>query len=154
MASASSSALVIHGAVAPETGGEHDHLNKSISIATPTVDSDVVALRLGYRTLTQEYTLTKKSKNNKHGASSSDENDDIHKLTQHELELRFATTVDQGLQPDVVSRRLAKFGNNAISPPPTNYFAKATEHLFGGFAGIMWFAGIVVFISWSASCIL
>ncbi|KAI9216886.1 E1-E2 ATPase-domain-containing protein, partial [Blastocladiella britannica] len=126
----------------------HSHSRSQLNVGAAP-QKDLVSLHLGYRTLTQERSLSKRTA--KHGASrpeTHDEDDDIHKLTQHELELRFATTVDQGLLPDVVSRRLAKFGKNAISPPPTNYFAKAAEHLFGGFAGLMWVAGIIVLLAW------
>ncbi|KAJ3360016.1 hypothetical protein GGF32_008814 [Allomyces javanicus] len=79
---------------------------------------------------------------------SAPDHGDAHKLTLHELALRFGTSLDCGLDDATATRRFGKFGANALSPPPTDWLSKIAGYLFGGFASLMWFAGIIVFISW------
>ncbi|KAI9168485.1 hypothetical protein H9P43_007857 [Blastocladiella emersonii ATCC 22665] len=115
--------------------------------------SETVALQIVYRTLTQELTQPASVAGGAHGSGSSltdlaATHGDVHKLSPHALELRFATSLATGLDDGAVARRLAKFGPNVIAPPPARWAAMAANYLFGGFAGIMWVAAAITFIAW------
>ncbi|KAJ3357312.1 hypothetical protein GGF32_001106 [Allomyces javanicus] len=110
-----------------------------------THHGEAAELAINYRTLTHELTI---KSNGGGGRKSAPDHGDAHKLTLHELALRFGTSLDRGLDDATATRRLGKFGANALSPPPTDWLSKIAGYLFGGFASLMWFAGIIVFISW------
>lgn len=45
---------------------------------------------------------------------------------------------------------LAKYGKNALTPPKTTpEWIKFVKQLFGGFAGLLWFGGILCFIAYA-----
>jgi sodium/potassium-transporting ATPase subunit alpha len=56
--------------------------------------------------------------------------------------------IDQGLSEDQIKRRLAEYGRNKMTPPPSRLFSKVMGYFFGGFGSILLTAGILVFISW------
>jgi len=44
---------------------------------------------------------------------------------------------------------LAKYGPNALTPPKTTpEWVKFMQQLFGGFAGLLWFGGILCFVAY------
>lgn len=67
---------------------------------------------------------------------------DIHLAPIEEVFTRFSTSPTLGLESPAVQRR-AKAGKNVISPPPTQYWKKALNYVFGGFNFLMWIAFIV-----------
>ncbi|KAG0166809.1 hypothetical protein DFQ30_006764 [Apophysomyces sp. BC1015] len=46
------------------------------------------------------------------------------------------------------TKRMAQYGKNAISRPPSNWMRKIFGYFFGGFCGLLWFASIICWISW------
>lgn len=55
----------------------------------------------------------------------------------------------QGLKADAVATNRAKYGPNALTPPPrTPEWVKLLLNLFGGFAGLLWVGGILCFIAY------
>jgi len=70
---------------------------------------------------------------------------DIHKIPVNEVYTRFSTSPTQGLESAAVLRS-AKLGKNVISPPPTQYYKKALNYVFGGFNFLMWIAFIVTIV--------
>ncbi|TFK84922.1 calcium ATPase transmembrane domain M-containing protein [Polyporus arcularius HHB13444] len=67
---------------------------------------------------------------------------DVHRLTVDEVYTRFSTSPTVGLENDAVQRR-SKDGKNVISAPPTQYWKKALNYVFGGFNFLMWIAFIL-----------
>ena len=70
---------------------------------------------------------------------------DVHLIPAHDVYLRYSCSPAVGLEPAAVERRL-KDGKNIISPPPTKYWLKALNYVFGGFNFLMWIAFIVTIV--------
>jgi hypothetical protein len=73
---------------------------------------------------------------------------DIHNAEMSEVFTRFSTSPTLGLEPAAVLRRAAD-GRNVISPPPTQYWKKVLNYIFGGFNFLMWIAFIVTLVSFN-----
>jgi sodium/potassium-transporting ATPase subunit alpha len=71
---------------------------------------------------------------------------DIHRAEVSEVFTRFSTSPTLGLEQAAVARR-AVDGRNVISPPPTQYWKKVLNYIFGGFNFLMWIAFIVTLVS-------
>ncbi|ORZ35711.1 hypothetical protein BCR44DRAFT_50870 [Catenaria anguillulae PL171] len=106
-----------------------------------------IPIQVGFRTLTQELTLPK-SDRSKAASGPEATHGDVHLKTPHEVSLRFGVSLENGLDPTAVTRRRARVGPNALSPPPTDWVRKVLGYLFSGFAAIMWIASIITFIAW------
>ena len=70
---------------------------------------------------------------------------DVHTLTVEAVYTRFSTSPSIGLESEAVERRV-KDGKNVISKPPTQYWKKALNYVFGGFNFLMWIAFIVTIV--------
>jgi sodium/potassium-transporting ATPase subunit alpha len=70
---------------------------------------------------------------------------DAHLIPPEEVFTRFSTSPTLGLEHAAVQRR-SKVGKNVISPPPTQYWKKALNYIFGGFNFLMWIAFIVTIV--------
>ncbi|KAI8069352.1 hypothetical protein BC940DRAFT_236845 [Gongronella butleri] len=71
-----------------------------------------------------------------------------HKITVDELAQQYGTSVERGLDKEQIDKRVALYGKNAISPPPSNLLRKLIGYFFGGFCSLLWFASIICWISW------
>ena len=67
---------------------------------------------------------------------------DVHRISVDDVYTRFSTSPVVGLEGDAVQRRI-KDGKNVISAPPTQYWKKALNYIFGGFNFLMWIAFIL-----------
>jgi sodium/potassium-transporting ATPase subunit alpha len=74
---------------------------------------------------------------------------DVHLITPEAVFTRFSTSPSLGLETAAVERRSAR-EKNIISPPPTQYWKKALNYVFGGFNFLMWIAFIVTIVRFSA----
>jgi sodium/potassium-transporting ATPase subunit alpha len=70
---------------------------------------------------------------------------DVHLLTPEQIFTRFSASPTLGLEDAAVQRR-SKNGKNVISPPPTHYWKKALNYIFGGFNFLMWIAFLVTIV--------
>ena len=70
---------------------------------------------------------------------------DAHLLTPEQMFTRFSASPTLGLEDAAVQRR-SKAGKNVISPPPTHYWKKVLNYVFGGFNFLMWIAFIVTLV--------
>lgn len=70
---------------------------------------------------------------------------DIHLAPTNDVFTRFGTSPSIGLESAAVQRR-SKDGKNTISKPPTRYWQKALNYVFGGFNFLMWIAFIVTIV--------
>ncbi|KAI7889875.1 uncharacterized protein EV154DRAFT_423062 [Mucor mucedo] len=116
-------------------------------------DSTVSQNIIAYRTLsiTVSESQAKGAKHTK--KTSKDLVDDLtdsfyHKISLPDLTLQYRTSIEQGLDTDQAVARVAEYGKNAISPPPSNWARKIFGYFFGGFCGLLWFASIICYISW------
>ncbi len=104
-----------------------------------------------YRTLSIHVDSIVDQKQNQSGGSkltdpaSAIRQIDVHRLTVDEVYTRFSTSPTVGLENDAVQRR-SKDGKNVISAPPTQYWKKALNYVFGGFNFLMWIAFIVTVV--------
>ncbi|CAG8769228.1 9509_t:CDS:1, partial [Dentiscutata erythropus] len=73
---------------------------------------------------------------------------DFHKLSIHELGLRFNTDTSSGLTSSTAAQRLQRNGKNVISPPDSKIFKKIFGYLFGGFCPLLWFASLICWLAW------
>merc|ERR1712112_173600 len=75
---------------------------------------------------------------------------DVHKVSVDELCKRFGTNITNGLTKEQAEAGLAKYGPNALTPPPTTpELVKFYKCLFSGFAMLLWFGAILCFIAYS-----
>ncbi|KAI5987958.1 calcium ATPase transmembrane domain M-containing protein [Pisolithus orientalis] len=106
-------------------------------------------LQIGYRTLSvrvEERDLPAKPK------PSADPADaiaaiDVHLIDVEDVCTRYSTHPTRGLEDAAVQRK-AKEGKNVISSPPTQYWKKAFNYVFGGFNFLMWIAFILTLLSY------
>ena len=75
---------------------------------------------------------------------------DVHKIDIDELMKRFGSNLQNGLSKRQAEENFAKYGPNALTPPPTTpEWIKFCNNLFGGFALLLWFGAILCFIAYS-----
>ena len=87
----------------------------------------------------------KRKKGNRDDPAVAIRNIDVHLIPTDEVFNRFSTSPSVGLESSAVQRR-TKLGKNIISPPPTHYWKKALNYIFGGFNFLMWIAFIVTIV--------
>ncbi|KAG7105736.1 Sodium/potassium-transporting ATPase subunit alpha-1 like protein [Verticillium longisporum] len=73
---------------------------------------------------------------------------DWHTLSPEEILRRLSSSRTEGLSPEQVARRMAHYGKNAPSDPPTHHTRKVLGYFFKGFGPILLVAAILVFIAW------
>ncbi|KAG2039128.1 hypothetical protein BDR03DRAFT_894591 [Suillus americanus] len=73
---------------------------------------------------------------------------DAHLLSVDEVYTRYSSHPTVGLESAAVRRR-ENDGKNVISPPPTVYWKKALNYIFGGFNFLMWIAFILTILSYA-----
>ncbi|KAK9358867.1 hypothetical protein V1504DRAFT_477581 [Lipomyces starkeyi] len=73
---------------------------------------------------------------------------DWHSLSLSELYTRLSTSAVEGLSIEQVQRRLAEYGKNTPSRPPSHLLRDLFSYCFGGFGSILLIASILVFVSW------
>jgi len=72
---------------------------------------------------------------------------DLHIIPLEELYARFQTDPENGLSSEKHAEVLARDGLNKLTPPPTiPSLVKFLEHLFGGFAALLWLGAFLCFI--------
>ncbi|TFK65891.1 calcium ATPase transmembrane domain M-containing protein [Pluteus cervinus] len=113
-------------------------------------DQENLRLQLNYRTLSIHQTIH--PENEVAPAKIADPANairqlDVHKISINDIFLRYSTSPTLGLETAALER-LSKLGKNAIPPPPTAYYKKVLNYIFGGFNFLMWVAFIVTIISW------
>ncbi|KAG6335104.1 hypothetical protein ID866_3993, partial [Astraeus odoratus] len=107
-------------------------------------------IQISYRTLSirvDEKALPQKQK------KSTDPADaiaaiDVHLIPPDEVYTRYSCHPTVGLETAAVQRKLKFDGKNIISPPPTKYWLKALNYVFGGFNFLMWIAFVVTILSY------
>jgi sodium/potassium-transporting ATPase subunit alpha len=73
---------------------------------------------------------------------------DWHHVTVDEALRRLAVAPQTGLDAAQAQRRVAQFGANRISPPPSRTLRKIVGWVFGGFGSLLLTASVVCFIAW------
>ncbi|KAJ3023051.1 UNVERIFIED_CONTAM: hypothetical protein HDU68_008814 [Siphonaria sp. JEL0065] len=75
---------------------------------------------------------------------------DLHSIPTNQCLAKLgAISIAHGGLPNVeAANRLKTHGPNSITPPKDNQFLKILSFFFGGFCAIMWFAAILIFLSY------
>merc|ERR1711887_130330 len=74
---------------------------------------------------------------------------DVHKVPIDELCRRFGSDKNSGLSSRQAQDNIAKYGPNALTPPPTTpEWIKFCQCLFSGFAMLLWLGAILCFIAY------
>lgn len=73
---------------------------------------------------------------------------DFHKLSTHELNLRFNTSDAVGLDSAASDSRLKRNGENILVQRKPNYLLKILGYVFGGFCSVLWIGVITFFLCW------
>ena len=73
---------------------------------------------------------------------------DWHTITPEELFSRLSIEPSRGLSNEQIKRRLAEYGRNVPSPPPTHHFKTIFGYFFRGFGSILLLGSILVFVCW------
>ncbi|KAI6118465.1 calcium ATPase transmembrane domain M-containing protein [Pisolithus sp. B1] len=113
-------------------------------------------IQIGYRTLSirvDERELPEKPKKSKDPADAIAAID-VHLIPSDQVYTRYSCHPTVGLEAAAIQRRLKLDGKNIISPPPTKYWLKALNYVFGGFNFLMWIAFVVTISPPSLSHIL
>ncbi|TFK59554.1 calcium ATPase [Pluteus cervinus] len=71
-----------------------------------------------------------------------------HSLPTSEVCTRLQVSPKRGLDGQMASRRLSKFGKNVISPPPKRWWRKLLKYFFGGFGTLLLIGAIICFLAW------
>ncbi|KAH7919461.1 calcium ATPase [Leucogyrophana mollusca] len=105
-------------------------------------------IQIGYRTLSirveeKQLPVSKSSTDPANAIASID----VHQIPTDDVYTRYSTHPTVGLEGAAVRRREAD-GKNVISPPPTQYWKKVLNYIFGGFNFLMWIAFIVTILSY------
>ncbi|KAK0542999.1 hypothetical protein OC846_006563, partial [Tilletia horrida] len=73
---------------------------------------------------------------------------DWHSLSIDEVLTRLNASSSSGLDSDQVKRRLARFGPNKMSKPPSPWARKLASYVFGGFGTLLLAAAVLTMIAW------
>ncbi|RBQ79736.1 hypothetical protein VDGD_02927 [Verticillium dahliae] len=109
------------------------------------------ALPVQYRTVSidiDDYNKQQGQKKKVNAATTEVAQLDWHTLSPEEILRRLSSSRTEGLSPDQVARRMAHYGKNAPSDPPTHHTRKFLGYFFKGFGPILLVAAILVFIAW------
>ncbi|KAJ4990386.1 h k atpase alpha [Stagonosporopsis vannaccii] len=111
------------------------------------------ALPITYRTLSIEVDEENQKKQSEVRRAKEKGAVDLAGLEWHTLEVdelcrRLSVDTNQGLSEDQLKRRIAEYGRNKMSPPPSGLLGKIMGYFFGGFGSILLGAGILVFVAW------
>ncbi|ERT02862.1 hypothetical protein HMPREF1624_01165 [Sporothrix schenckii ATCC 58251] len=119
------------------------------------------ALPIQYRTLSidvDEYAQKqsaplkkdKRDKKDRHEKKMVADLADLHWHTTpaEEVAMQLSTSLKTGLSSDQVTRRLAQYGKNVPSPPPTHRTRQVLGYFFKGFGPVLLVASVLVFIAW------
>ncbi|KAL9936732.1 hypothetical protein V8E36_004800 [Tilletia maclaganii] len=71
-----------------------------------------------------------------------------HSLSVKEVLSRLSASATTGLDSEQVKRRLALYGPNKMSKPPSPWFRKLVSYVFGGFGTLLLGAAILTIIAW------
>ncbi|KIN98259.1 hypothetical protein M404DRAFT_968279 [Pisolithus tinctorius Marx 270] len=120
-------------------------MEKTLSKSTERERPQGYGIQIGYRTLSirvDERQLPQKPK------KSKDPTDaiaaiDVHLIPSNQVYNRYSCHPTVGLEAAAVQRKLKSDGKNIISSPPTKYWLKALNYVFGGFNFLMWIAFVV-----------
>ncbi|KAL4065659.1 hypothetical protein V8B97DRAFT_1141491 [Scleroderma yunnanense] len=107
-------------------------------------------IQIGYRTLSirvDEKELPQKAKKSQDPADAIAAID-VHLIPADQVYTRYSCHPTVGLEAAAIQRKLKLEGRNIISPPPTKYWLKALNYIFGGFNFLMWIAFIVTILSY------
>ncbi|KAK9374316.1 uncharacterized protein V1513DRAFT_415702 [Lipomyces chichibuensis] len=112
------------------------------------------ALPITYRTMSMDIdeTQDQKKREDLKLASARAAKDlselDWHIVSHSELYIRLSTSSVEGLSAEQVKRRLAEYGKNTPSSPPSHLFQDWFGYLLGGFGSILLVSSILVFVAW------
>ncbi|ORX98166.1 calcium ATPase [Basidiobolus meristosporus CBS 931.73] len=73
---------------------------------------------------------------------------DFHTIDSLVLAERLDTNLKSGLTTAEAQRRLAEWGPNALSPPPSRLLAKLANYFLGGFCWLLWIAAVLAFLAY------
>ncbi|KAK9711850.1 hypothetical protein K7432_007537 [Basidiobolus ranarum] len=73
---------------------------------------------------------------------------DFHLIDTLTLEERFETSFKKGLSNTKAEERLAQWGPNTLSPPPSRLLAKLANYFLGGFCWLLWIAAVLAFLAY------
>lgn len=73
---------------------------------------------------------------------------DWHHVSIDEALRRLGVSPKTGIDTTQVQRRVAQYGANQISPPPSRMLRKVLGWVFGGFGSLLLGASIVCFLAW------
>ncbi|KAK0528291.1 hypothetical protein OC834_004105 [Tilletia horrida] len=71
-----------------------------------------------------------------------------HSLPVDDVLSRLSASATTGLDSDQVKRRIARYGPNKMSKPPSPWFRKLVSYVFGGFGTLLLGAAILTMIAW------
>ncbi|KAF6809270.1 h k atpase alpha [Colletotrichum musicola] len=138
---------------APALHHARSHTSMSIhSVRSRRNSIDVAAeLPIQYRTVSFEIEEFKsKSEAVKKAKNVATELSELewHTLPVDEVLRRLSSSLTDGLSPDQVQRRVAHYGRNAPSPPPSNNISRILGYFFKGFGTVLLVASVLVFVAW------
>jgi sodium/potassium-transporting ATPase subunit alpha len=119
-------------------------------VCNPLLPHEFCLIFFSYRTLSIHQTIQPENEVGPLGvadAAAAIRGLDIHKIPVNDVFIRFSTSPSQGLEAEAI-QRLSRLDRNVIPPPPTQYYKKVLNYIFGGFNFLMWIAFIVTILSY------
>ncbi|KAG2112549.1 uncharacterized protein F5147DRAFT_71235 [Suillus discolor] len=104
-------------------------------------------IQVAYRTLSVRVEDNKATSKSPPDPADAIASIDAHLLSVDEVYTRYSSHPTVGLELAAVRRR-ERDGKNTISPPPTVYWKKTLNYVFGGFNFLMWIAFILTILSY------
>eukprot|EP00010_Vexillifera_abyssalis_P003534 CAMPEP_0201560314 /NCGR_PEP_ID=MMETSP0173_2-20130828/78202_1 /ASSEMBLY_ACC=CAM_ASM_000268 /TAXON_ID=218659 /ORGANISM="Vexillifera sp., Strain DIVA3 564/2" /LENGTH=1044 /DNA_ID=CAMNT_0047974759 /DNA_START=43 /DNA_END=3174 /DNA_ORIENTATION=- len=121
------------------------------SASTSLVDEPDINRTKSFEIATKYQETKQKSKNKGKGPDLKEEVVmDDHTIPLEDLEARYGTSLEKGMKEVDVQRVRERDGLNQLTPPPgVNLWMVLAEHLFLGFALLLWIGGILCFVGWA-----
>ncbi|KAI0246247.1 sodium-potassium ATPase [Lactifluus subvellereus] len=143
-----------HPTAAAAVGDTMLTVRRTLSIRAPTVPPSA-RLPIEFRTLSLhlERGQSRTSPTSNNGKTPKATVKDLSDLNWHRISIdealrRLAVAPKTGLEAAQAQRRVARFGANQISPPPSRRLRKVISWVFGGFGSLLLAASFVCFLAW------
>ncbi|KAN0129016.1 cation transporting ATPase [Lactarius tabidus] len=123
---------------------------RTVSIQASATGHPSARLPVEFRTMSLQLETAGKAQPADNGKNAVKDLSDLdwHHVSIDEALRRLGVSPKTGIDTPQVQRRVAQYGANQISPPPSRMLRKVLGWVFGGFGSLLLAASIVCFLAW------